>query len=162
MSAVLHIPTPASAMAEFDSFRKGLPLTVAQARRGIGGYVMFDLGQEQGRDKITCEPQFDWHLWIYMCDWDLYKNENRILWRQESDNALAGAILGQLKGEILTLFEVDETDDCFVLHFTGGFRLHIDPGFHGYDAADDMFMLFRYGKNDCLSFSPKRRFYSAA
>lgn len=162
MNAILQLPTPASARHRFEKFRSSLPLSVAQARRGFGGYIMFDFGTEQSRDAITNEPQFDWHLWVYMCDWDLFKGESRILWRRESDNALAGAILGQLADESLLDIEHDSQDDCFVFVFSGGYRLNLDPDFYDYDAGDDLFMLFEHNKHDCLSYSPGKHFYQAA
>ena len=162
MSAIHYLPTPARALDRYEAFKAALPQKVAQARRGVGGFITLDLGTVQGRDAITEQAQFDWHFWVYMCDWDLHKNGSRILWRRESDNALAGAVLSQLEGEYLTAFEYDEHDDCFELHFTGGFRLNIDPDFYGFEPADDLFMLFEYGRADCLSYSPEKRFYQAA
>ncbi|MBO6505161.1 MAG: hypothetical protein JJ850_10420 [Kordiimonadaceae bacterium] len=162
MSAVVYLPGAAPGIDRFEEFRAALPLRVSRARRGFGGYITFDLGAEQGRDAITQEAQFEWHLWVYMCDWDLYKADSRILWRRESDNALAGAVLEMLNGETLTGIEHDETDDCFEFHFSGGFRLHMDPDFYDYDGDDDLFMLFRFGERDALNYSPRKRFYRAA
>lgn len=162
MSAIHYLPTPARAQDRLKQFQQALPQKVQQARRGVGGFIMLDFGDIRGADAVTDETQFDWHFWVYMCDWDLHKNGSRILWRRESDNALAGAILGQLEGEELMAFQYDEADDCFELHFTGGYCLNIDPDFYGYEATDDLFMLFEYGKADCLSYSPKKRFYQAA
>jgi hypothetical protein len=162
MSTVLHLSTAVSAVSRFESFQAQLPLPVASAERGHSGFITFDFGEQQSRDRITNAPQFDWHLWVYMCDWDLYKGQSRLLWRRESDNALAGAILGQLVGETLLGFDYDEGDDCFLMRFSGGFSLHLDPDFFGFDPTDDIFMLFRHGEADCLSYSPDRRFYRAA
>ena len=162
MSAIAYLPTPASALGRFEKFKASLPLVVAQARRGFGGFITLDFGVEQARDAITGEPQFDWHLWVYLCDWDLYKGASRVLWRRESDNALAGAVLSQLVGETLTSVTFDQQDDCFTFEFSGGFRLNLDPDFFDFDAADDLFMLFQHDQRDCLLYSPKRRFYQAA
>lgn len=162
MSAIHYLPTAAPAESRFESFRALLPLKVAVARRGFGGFITFDFGAERAKDQVTGEPQFDWHLWIYMCDWDLYKGNTRVLWRRESDNALAGAVLEQLDGETLEAFEFDAADDCFLMRFSGGFKLHIDPDFYGFEPTDDLFMLFKHGEGDCLSYSPERRFYRAA
>jgi len=162
MSSVCYMPPVAPAASRFESFKASLPLKVASAQPGFGAFITFDFGGEQTRDGITGEAQYDWHLWVYMCDWDLYKGDSRILWRRESDNSLAGAVLGQLSGESLLAIDRDETDDCFMLKFSGGFRLNIDPDFFDFEAENDLFMLFKYGENDCLSYSPKRRFYHAA
>ena len=108
MSVIVHLPTPASALDRFDKFKACLPVTVAQARRGFGGFITLDFGEKQSRDTITGEAQFDWHLWVYMCDWDLYKGDVRLLWRRESDNALAGAVLSQLVGETLAAISYDK------------------------------------------------------
>lgn len=163
MSTLVNLhKTPATALAQFQRLQAALPLVVAQARCGLAGHVMIDFGAARGKDAVTGADQYDWHLLVYMCEWDLYKNNSRVLWRRESDNTLADAVLGQLVGERMTAFDRDDTDDCFILHFSGGFSLNIDPDFYGYDAKDDMFMLFEYGRDDCLSFSPKKRFYPAA
>jgi len=162
MSAIHYLPTAVPAKNRFESFKAQLPLRVASARLGYSGSVTFDFGDAQTRDTITDEPQYDWHLWVYMCDWDLYKDNSRILWRRESDNALAGVVLEQLTGETLISFEYDEADDCFLMVFTGGYQLHMDPDFYGFEPKDDLFMLFRHGESDCLSYSPERRFYRAA
>lgn len=162
MSAIHYLPTAALAAGRFENFRAQLPLKVASARRGFGGFITLDFGGERARDQVTAEPQFDWHFWVYMCDWDLFKNDSRLLWRRESDNALAGAILSQLQGEALTAFDYDEVDDCFLMHFTGGYQLHLDPDFFGFEPTDDLFMLFKFGEPECLSYSPERRFYQAA
>jgi len=162
MSAVVYLPRIGSGTDKFKDFKAALPLKVVQARRGIGGYITLDLGDQQGFDAITRQPQFDWHLWVYMCDWDLYKVDSRILWRRESDNALAGAVLEMLNGEMLETVEHDEKDDCFVFGFSGGYRLHLDPDFFDYDGDDDMFMLFKFGERDALNYSPGKRFYRAA
>jgi len=159
MSAISAI---APAVSRFASFQDCLPLKVASAQPGRGAFIGLDFGDEQSRDLVTGEVQYDWHLWVYMCDWDLYKGDSRILWRRESNNSLAGAVLGQLKGESLLAIEQDETDDCFILKFSGGFRLNIDPDFFDFEEDNDLFMLFKYGEDDCLSFSPKRSFYRAA
>jgi len=162
MKAILHMPTPAFALARFEEFKASLPLPVAMARQGFGGHIMVDLGTQQSRDAITNEPQFNWHLWVYMCDWDLYKGNSRILWRRESNNALAGAVLAQLTGETLVQLKYDEQDACFTFVFSGGFSLNLDPDFYDFDIEDDLFMLFQHNAKDCLSYSPKRRFYQAA
>ncbi len=162
MSTIHHLPLAAPACRKFEAFQATLPVKVAGACRGINGFITFDFGSQQGRDPVTGAPQFDWHLWIYMCDWDLYKGGSRVLWRRESDNALAGAILGQLVGETLVGFDYDIQDDCFLLRFSGDYQLHLDPDFFGFDPTDDLFMLFKYGEKECLSYSPKRRFYRAA
>lgn len=162
MSAVVYLPRIGSALDKFEEFRSALPLKVVSARRGFGGYVTLDLGDEKGRDAITGQPQYDWHLWVYMCDWDLYKADSRVLWRRESDNALAGAVLEMLNGEMLTAVDHDTADDCFVFSFSGGYRLHLDPDFFDYDGEDDMFMLFRHGDRDALNFAPGKSFYRAA
>lgn len=162
MTAVVHLHALRSGVERFEEFKAALPLKVVQARRGFGGFITLDLGVERGADAVTGQPQYDWHLWVYMCDWDLHKGQSRILWRRESDNALAGAVLELLNGESLTDIEFDEADDCFVFHFSGGYRLHLDPDFYDYDGDDDLFMLFRYGERDALNYSPRRRFYRAA
>ncbi len=162
MSAIHYLPTPARALDRFKSFEAVLPIQVAQARRGFGGFITLDLGSARAADAVTNEAQFEWHLWVYMCDWDLHKNGVRILWRRESDNALAGAILKQLEGEMLESIKYDEADDCFELSFSGGYHLNIDPDFYGFSGEDDLFMLFEHGQPDCLSYSPEKRFYQAA
>ena len=163
MSTIVNLhKTPATALAQYERLQAALPLAVAEARSSVNGHVMFDFGVCHGADTVTGNNQYDWHLLVYMCEWDLYKGDSRILWRRESDNSLADAVLGQLVGERMTAFDRDDSDDCFILHFTGGYRLNMDPDFYGYDAANDMFMLFEYGQDDCLSFSPKKRFYPAA
>lgn len=161
MTAVVYLNTRRSGADRFAEFRQALPLKVARARRGFGGYITLDLGGESGRDTITHEPQHEWHLWVYMCDWDLNKGDKRILWRRESDNSLAGAVLELLNGEFLEAVDFDEKDDCFVFRFSGDYRLHLDPDFYDYDGDDDLFMLFRYGDPDALNFAPNRRFYRA-
>jgi len=162
MSSVHYLAGNTLAISWFEDFQQHLPLKVASAKHGSAGYITIDLGETHATDKLTGEQQFDWHLWVYMCDWDFYKDESRILWRRESNNALAGAILAQLQGEKLLAFDYDEADDCFLMHFSGGFQLHLDPDFYGFEPADDIFMLFKYGEKKCLSYSPKRRFYRAA
>jgi hypothetical protein len=161
-STVHYLPSAVPASCRFEAFKERLPLRVAAARQGARGYVTLDFGDECGRDTITGEAQYDWHLWVYMCDWDLFKGQSRILWRRESDNALAGAVLGQLAGECLEAIEYDAADDYFLMKFSGGYALHIDPDFYGFEPTDDLFMLFKYGESDCVSYSPERRFYRAA
>lgn len=162
MSDIHYLPVASSAINRFEDFQAQLPLKVATACHGPAGFITLNLGVEHLRDALTGDRQFDWHLWVYMCDWDFYKGKSRILWRRESDNALAGAILAQLEGERLTSFDYDKADDCFLMHFTGGFQLHLDPDFYGFEPKDDIFMLFKHGEKDCLSYSPERRFYRAA
>lgn len=162
MTAVVINAVFPSGLDRFEQFQSCLPLKVARARRGFGGYISLDFGEEQDKDTVTNEPQFEWHLWIYMCDWDLYKGKSRILWRRESDNALAGSVLQMLEGESLTAVDYDQADDCFAFRFSGGFKLHIDPDFYDYDMEDDLFMLFKSGDRDALNYSPRRRFYRAA
>lgn len=162
MSTIHYLPQAEPALDRFQSFKAQLPLKVAAARQGAKGFITLDFGKKRGRDQITGEPQYDWHFWIYMCDWDLFKGPSRILWRRESDNHLASNVLAQLKGEQLEALDYDDTDDCFTLKFSGGYELNIDPDFYGFEPADDLFMLFKYGEHDCLSYSPEKRFYRAA
>ena len=162
MSNLHHMPLSSPALSRFESFKASLPLKVAATAQGVGGFITFDFGREQSRDSVTGQAQYDWHLWVYMCDWDLFHDDSRILWRRESNNRLAANILAQLDGESLLAIDRDEVDDCFTLVFSGGFRLHMDPDFFDFEAENDLFMLFRHGEEDCLSYSPKRRFYRAA
>lgn len=162
MSAVIYMNAMKTGADRFEEFKAQLPLKVTRARRGLGGYVTLDFGAQCGKDAITHEPQFEWHLWVYMCDWDLKKGDARILWRRESDNSLAGAVLEMLKGETLNAIDYDANDDCFTFRFSGGYSLHLDPDFYDYDGDDDLFMLFHYGDPDALNYSPRRRFYRAA
>lgn len=162
MSALVNIRPGETGDERFASFREALPLKVARARRGFGGFITLDLGQSCADDAVTGEPHWEWHLWVYSCDWDLYLDDARLLWRRESDNARATHILSKLEGETLMAVEYAEADDCFLLTFTGGFQLHIDPDFYGFDGDADLFMLFKHGERDVLSYSPKRRFYKAA
>ncbi len=162
MSAIYTLRPGETGEERYNSFRESLPLKVARARRGFGGFITLDLGQPRADDAVTGEPQWEWHLWVYSCDWDLYLDQSRLLWRRESDNARANHILNKLEGETLTSIAYDEADDCFELAFTGGFALNIDPDFYGFDAEADLFMLFKHGERDVLSYSPKRRFYKAA
>lgn len=162
MSAIYTLRPGETGEERYNSFRESLPLKVARARRGFGGFITLDLGQPRADDAVTGEPQWEWHLWVYSCDWDLYLDQSRLLWRRESDNARANHILSKLEGETLTGISHDKADDCFELAFTGGFALNIDPDFYGFDADADLFMLFKHGERDVLSYSPKRRFYKAA
>lgn len=162
MTAIVNIRPDETGTERFSGFRESLPLKIARARRGFGGFITLDLGDPREKDAVTGEDQWQWHLWIYSCDWDLYLDGARLLWRRESDNARANHILSKLEGESLTSIEHDEADDCFLFTFTGGFRLHVDPDFYGYDVEDDLFMLFKHGEREVLSYSPKRRFYKAA
>ena len=53
MSAVLYLPGAAPGIDRFEEFKAALPLTVVRARRGFGGYITFDFGEQKGRDAIT-------------------------------------------------------------------------------------------------------------
>ena len=162
MSAIVYMNALKTGTDRFEEFKAMLPLPVTRARRGIGGYVTIDFGDQCGVDTMTGEPQYEWHLWVYMCDWDLKKGDARILWRRESDNALAGAVLQTLNGEPLQAVDYDSKDDCFAFRFSGGYSLHVDPDFFDYDGEDDLFMLFHAGDDYALNYSPRRRFYRAA
>ena len=162
MSALFNIRPGETGEERFSNFREALPLKIARARRGFGGFITLDMGDPRAVDAVTGEDQWEWHLWVYSCDWDLYLDGARLLWRRESDTARANHILEKLEGEILMSVEHDEADDCFLLSFTGGFTLNIDPDFYGFDGEADLFMLFKHGERDVLSYSPKRRFYKAA
>ncbi|TNE60886.1 MAG: hypothetical protein EP335_17770 [Alphaproteobacteria bacterium] len=162
MTAIFQFTPAITGLERFEAFKAALPLPVTRARRGFGGFITLDLGMPMDPDAVTGEPQWQWHLWIYTCDWDLKRGGERLLWRRESDTAHANLVLERLQGESLTAIDFAEADDCFIFRFTGGYNLHVDPNFYGYDAEDDMFMLFKHGERDVLSYSPDRRFYKAA
>lgn len=162
MTAIVNIRPDETGEERFTEFRESLPLKIARARRGFGGFITLDMGEPRGMDAVTGDQQWQWHLWIYSCDWDLYLDGARLLWRRESDESRATHILSKLAGEELISIDHDEEDDCFLFTFSGGFRLHVDPDFYGYDAEDDLFMLFKHGERDVLSYSPRKRFYKAA
>ena len=162
MTAILNLRPGETGTASFGAFRASLPLRVARARRGFGGFITLDLGEPGDADVVTGEPQWAWHLWIYSCDWDLFLDAARLLWRRESDSARANHIIGKLAGEALIAVGHSAADDCFQFEFSGGFVLNVDPDFFGFDVEDDLFMLFKHGERDVLSYSPKLRFYKVA
>ncbi|MBL4790022.1 MAG: hypothetical protein JKY60_13610 [Kordiimonadaceae bacterium] len=162
MSTIHYLPTAVPACNRFDNFKASLPIKVSAAKQGIDGFVTLDFGASQAQDPVTGDAQFDWHLWVYMCDWELYQDSKRLLWRRESDPVRAAETLSQLAGKLLLAVDHDESDDCFIWRFEGGFRLHIDPDFYGYEPDSDLFMLFKHGEGDCISYNPRRHFYRAA
>ncbi len=162
MTAVFKFHPAETGLERFAAFKAVLPLNVTRARRGFGGFITLDMGAPMAPDPVTGEAQWQWHLWIYVCDWDLHHGRERLLWRRESDGARSNAVLERLQGEKLIGIEHAPEDDCFLFKFSGGYTLNIAPDFFDYDADEDLFMLFKHGERDVLSYSPRQHFYKAA
>ncbi len=116
-------------------FEPILPLKVLTARKGEGSFIFIDM---------ICESTKQiYKLWIYLCNWDLLKNDNILLSSSDTDIDKYNLQLSLIdKLSLSKISEVHEDDDTIIqLVFSDNsyLELYSDPN---YKNNDNFFMLF--------------------
>lgn len=130
-----------------DYFQQLLGMKAWGVRPGVGSFVTIEFGEEV-REQASSKVHGEWHLWIYMATWDVYKNQQLIL-DSEDDKIKMELILKQeLEGKALTDYEVVSANYEIVLEF------------------DNNLDFFTYSRNDpngdlWLLFTPDKKVLSA-
>ena len=135
----------------------GIPCWLVE--QGYGSFITFEFGQPQ---QIIREPmsnkksralnyrqvsiQGQWHLWIYMCNWEIYL-EDKLAAHSESSRSRISKALSYISGQKMVKVEIDNTNGNTVFYFDLGGLLKTKS----YGEKEDEQWLFFDNKNYVLT-----------
>ena len=127
-----------------------------QARKGHGSFVTLEMGKKLSRKRRdgTEILSGEFHLWIYMCRWDLSHNGLSLLTSEDIDLKNLG-LLAKLEGEFLQAIEVKDPHTV-LLTLSNGFTFELTS--MSEEISDhDYFIL--YAHDSCVAFNKQRGLY---
>lgn len=135
-----------------------LPLEVAEAKRGWGSFLTFDLALPLKLGSTETKPGYT--LWIYLSDWEIYENDRLVLDCDETDDQVYRKALHQFLGSKLLYIRIDLDELTAKFFFEHDKILSLEPDLESYEEGDDIFMVFDHTSGMVTSMSPKRGVYS--
>ena len=125
------------------------------AEKGIGSFLTFEFGEphldtwERYRLKDSIREKRrsvavhgDWHLWIYLCDWEI-SSQGQLKASSQSSKRQIERAMGRLNGQIFTHIEVHPScATTFV--FELGDRLKTMPNVAEYGQDSEQWLLYEY------------------
>jgi len=137
-----------------------LPLAIWSVNKGFGSFVTFDAGEKIIKKKKGKEIKYvgQLHIWIYLCDWELYHNNKILLSSEIEDKKIYDKILHQLIG--LPILKIEEylTQKNVKLTFGENFCIYLKNNLDVYEKEDDLLMIF-IENQAVLSYSLQNGFY---
>lgn len=97
----------------------GIPIERAQL--GHGSFLTFDLGQPNHGE----QDRWEWHIWIYCCYWNMFRNESMIT-HCEDDRPRIASNVESLVGSSLSQITVG-VDGASEFRFSEGTALKTTP-----------------------------------
>ena len=135
-----------------------------QVEQGYGSFLTFEFGQpslhitephevsEQAAESVrrNAARRFvyvrgDWHLWIYICDWHIFLN-NQELANHDSNRRTIKKALIEINGQALTKVSVKDSI-VSVFEFDLGGRLEVIPNHEEYEKTVDLWLLYEPSGN---------------
>jgi hypothetical protein len=123
------------------------------AKKGYGSFLTFEFGEphldvkvrsrstDAFREKVRrVNVHGDWHLWIYLCKWEIYSHDTLKASNQASNRDINRAML-RLDGQVLTNVEVNTTCST-TFTFDLGDRLETMPNIPEFGEDSEQWMLF--------------------
>ena len=137
-----------------------LPLAIWSVNKGLGSFLTFDAGEKIIKKKKGKEIKYvgQLHIWIYLCDWELYYYTNILLSSEIEDIKKYDKILNQLIG--LPILKIEECLPQKNIKLTLGenFCIYLKNNLDFYEKEDDLLMIF-IENQAVLSYSLQNGFY---
>jgi len=134
-----------------DLIKKALNLSVWQAKKGTGSFLTFDMGERVAikRKDGTTFDRGSFHLWIYLCDWEISVNGN-VLARSDAIDADIGKAVKSFDGQKIS--SIDQVNiNTIEIKASDGLSITLFGNDKVYEQDDDFFIL--YTPNGNVSFS---------
>jgi hypothetical protein len=139
-----------------------LPISIRTAKRGVGSFLTFDMGEEvmdlavDGEKGIRKGEKI--HLWIYLCDWEIFQRDELLLNSIEEDDQIYNRVGKSLIQQKLVRIEKILNVDSFRFVFTNDYQLLLRSNTNVYAEEDELFMVFIDGYSSIV-YSPLKGFY---
>jgi hypothetical protein len=125
------------------------------AEKGIGSFLTFEFGEphldvwdrynsKNGiREKLrSVAVHGDWHLWIYLCDWEIYSHDKVKANSQSTKRDIMRA-MWRLNGQVLTYVKVHPSC-ATTFTFELGDRLETLPNIAEYGQDSEQWLLYEH------------------
>jgi hypothetical protein len=87
----------------------------------------------------------DWHLWIYICDWHIFLNDQELA-NHDSNRRTIKKALVEINGQALTKVSVNDSL-VSMFEFDLGGRLEVIPNHEEYEKTVDLWLLYEPSGN---------------
>ncbi len=142
------------------SINSHLPQKIWQARGGWGGFLTFDMGEKiknPSTDDQAPPYRGSVHLWIYLCDWVLYREDEEILSSEVVFNEkIFNLALSPLNNA--NLIYIKEVNSDIEITFSNDCKLHLMPNLDWSNEDADLFILY-VQNHPTISYSLARGFH---
>ena len=135
-----------------------------QVEQGYGSFLTFEFGEphlriqeprkasEQASEKLRKRwarrhvfVYGEWHLWVYICDWRIFLNDEEIANDSSTRKIIKNALL-EIDGQVLTSVTIKKSY-VSVFEFDLGGRLEIIPNLVDYEKTDELWLLYEASGN---------------
>ncbi len=124
---------------------KESPLRIYNAKKGIGSFVTFDVNH------LSLIPfdRYFMHIWIYLCDWKVFKNKEEILNSDEQSERIFFEVMRGLNGKQLLSVNKMESE-MLQINISDNYKIILFN--KQYESEDDWVMIYlNNGKVICYS-----------
>jgi hypothetical protein len=130
-----------------------------QVQQGYGSFLTFEFGEphlqirepKQASESVSSKVRKhlakrsvylhgDWHLWIYLCDWNIFSNEELIA-HSKSKRRVIGRATSELDGQVLTRVTVSKSYKT-VFEFDLGGKLETMPYPEVGESPNNLWLLY--------------------
>ena len=130
-----------------------------QVEQGYGSFLTFDCGEphlhireprqasEQATEKVRKNlarrlvyVRGDWHLWIYMCDWQIFMQDKELANAASNRRIIRNATI-ELDGQALAQVTIKK-NFVSVFEFDLGGKLEVTPNYDVYEKDVDLWLLY--------------------
>lgn len=142
-----------------DVFKPILGKPCWQVQQGYGSFLTFEFGEprlhiQEPRQASTQVAEKlrkrwarrniyvhgDWHLWVYICGWRLFLNDEELANDSSTRKTIKNALL-EIDGQALTSVTIKKSF-VSVFEFDLGGRLEITPNYDDYEKDSDLWLLY--------------------
>ena len=129
--------------ASFLTFEFGEPHLRIQEPRKASKQVSEKLRKRWARRHVFVYGE--WHLWVYICDWRIFLNDEEIANNTSSRKIIKNALL-EIDGQLLTSVAIKKSH-VSIFEFDLGGRLEIIPNHVDYKKTVDLWLLYEPSGN---------------
>ena len=129
----------------FKLIRSYLPVIIWEIKKGHGSFVTYEMGNKiEMKNKDSTKTKGSIHLWLYLCDWSIYKNNVLLLDSNQIDSEQYDLIFKQVNNN--QLIDINESKEYkkFEFNIENGYKI-ITSYNKEYDDDDDYFNLYILG-----------------
>jgi hypothetical protein len=129
--------------ASFLTFEFGEPHLRIQEPRQASKQASEKLRKRWARRHVIVYGE--WHLWVYICDWQIFLNDEEIANNTSSRKIIKNALL-EIDGQLLTSVTIKKSH-VSIFEFDLGGRLEIIPNHVDYEKTVDLWLLYEPSGN---------------